>query len=159
MAMKSSSVCALEPEKITKTKWAQYYGTPCIYYVLFVPLARVSANNAGNVVVRNLDQHIVGVPQSELQSVVSAGQPQPAAVVPGLHTLQCGPCMQYVVHLQQRVHHGGHVWVVQPGRQVQGHEVPVGGHTGHHRHPITPSPVTTVVSLYPPFLSSCPDQY
>ena len=30
MAMKSSSVCALEPEKITKTKWAQWYGTPCI---------------------------------------------------------------------------------------------------------------------------------
>ena len=31
-AMKSSSVCAPpEPEKITKTKWAQYYGTPCIY--------------------------------------------------------------------------------------------------------------------------------
>ena len=29
MAMKSSSVCALEPEKITKTKWAQKYGTPC----------------------------------------------------------------------------------------------------------------------------------
>ena len=28
MAMKSSSVCALESEKITKTKWAQYYGTP-----------------------------------------------------------------------------------------------------------------------------------
>ena len=31
MAMKSSSVCALEHEKITKTKWAQYYGTPCRY--------------------------------------------------------------------------------------------------------------------------------
>ena len=30
MAMKSSSVCALEPEKITKTKWIQWYGTPCI---------------------------------------------------------------------------------------------------------------------------------
>ena len=30
MAMKSSSVCALEPKKITKTKWAQWYGTPCI---------------------------------------------------------------------------------------------------------------------------------
>ena len=29
MAIKSSSVCALEPEKITKTKWIQYYGTPC----------------------------------------------------------------------------------------------------------------------------------
>ena len=29
MAMKSSSVCALEPEKITKTKWIQWYGTPC----------------------------------------------------------------------------------------------------------------------------------
>ena len=27
MAMKSSSVCAQEPEKITKTKWAQWYGT------------------------------------------------------------------------------------------------------------------------------------
>ena len=31
MAMKSSSVCALEPEKITKTKWSQYYGTPSSY--------------------------------------------------------------------------------------------------------------------------------
>ena len=30
MAMKRTSVCALEPEKITKTKWSQYYGTPCI---------------------------------------------------------------------------------------------------------------------------------
>ena len=29
MAMKRTSVCALEPEKITKTKWSQYYGTPC----------------------------------------------------------------------------------------------------------------------------------
>ena len=27
--MKSSSVCAQEPEKITKTKWKQYCGTPC----------------------------------------------------------------------------------------------------------------------------------
>ena len=36
MAMKSSSVCALEPEKITKTKWAQYYGTPCIIQQYFV---------------------------------------------------------------------------------------------------------------------------
>ena len=31
MTMKSSFVCALEPEKITKTKWAQLYGTPCIF--------------------------------------------------------------------------------------------------------------------------------
>ena len=30
MAIKSSSVCALEPEKLTKTKWIQYFGTPCI---------------------------------------------------------------------------------------------------------------------------------
>ena len=29
MAMKSSSVCALEPEKIAKTKWRLTYGTPC----------------------------------------------------------------------------------------------------------------------------------
>ena len=36
MAMKSSSVCALEPEKITKTKWIQYYGTPCIYVQLYI---------------------------------------------------------------------------------------------------------------------------
>ena len=28
-AMKCSSVCTLEPEKIMKTKCAQYYGTPC----------------------------------------------------------------------------------------------------------------------------------
>ena len=30
MAIKSSSVCALESEKLTKTKWIQYFGTPCI---------------------------------------------------------------------------------------------------------------------------------
>ena len=30
--IKISSVCALEPEKITKTKWAQKYGTPCKIY-------------------------------------------------------------------------------------------------------------------------------
>ena len=30
MAIKSSSVCALEPEKIAKTKWRLTYGTPCI---------------------------------------------------------------------------------------------------------------------------------
>ena len=30
MAMKSSSVCSLEPEKIMKTKCSQCYGTPCI---------------------------------------------------------------------------------------------------------------------------------
>ena len=29
MAMKSFSVCALEPEKITKTKWRLTFGTPC----------------------------------------------------------------------------------------------------------------------------------
>ena len=29
MAIKSSSVCALEPEKIAKTKWSLTYGTPC----------------------------------------------------------------------------------------------------------------------------------
>ena len=38
MAMKSSSVCALEPEKITKTKWIQYYGTPCRYRLLPIEL-------------------------------------------------------------------------------------------------------------------------
>ena len=35
MAMKSSSVCALEPKKITKTKWAQWYGTPCNSPLIF----------------------------------------------------------------------------------------------------------------------------
>ena len=31
MAMKSSSVCALEPKKIAKTKWSLTYGTPCSF--------------------------------------------------------------------------------------------------------------------------------
>ena len=79
----------------SESELLQHHLLNIIYYPLSVPLARVSANNAGNVVVRNFDQHIVGVPQSVLQSVVSAGQPQPAAVVPSLdthcslQTLQC----------------------------------------------------------------------
>ena len=43
MAMKSSSVCALEPEKITKTKWKQYCGTPCIYKKYVVVFKSASA--------------------------------------------------------------------------------------------------------------------
>ena len=34
MAMKSSSVCALEPEKITKAKWSLTFGTPCMIMVM-----------------------------------------------------------------------------------------------------------------------------
>ena len=48
MAIKSSSVCALEPEKLTKTKWIQYFGTPCISKHWFFGSAITTKKNNPN---------------------------------------------------------------------------------------------------------------
>ena len=41
MAMKSSSVSALETVKITKTKWSEYYGTPCKSVSVSVSIGKI----------------------------------------------------------------------------------------------------------------------
>ena len=53
MAMKSSSVCALEPEKITKTKRVQYCGTPCTLRSIVLLIATLCPLSSQLLIIEN----------------------------------------------------------------------------------------------------------